>query len=102
MLFYSTVSEDRADFGFGALYLWYHEYQFLDFSVPYIRTGITCLAPKPAQLSGWRAPTLPFSSPLWLAVAVSLIVASTTICALANIQNVLHILVHGKINVWLN
>ncbi|XP_065346113.1 uncharacterized protein LOC135943464 [Cloeon dipterum] len=34
-----NVASDKADFGFGALYLWYNEYQYLDFTIPYIRTG---------------------------------------------------------------
>jgi hypothetical protein len=39
-IFYSSnVAGEKADFGFGALYLWYYEYQFLDFTHPYIRTG---------------------------------------------------------------
>jgi len=36
---FSNVAGEKADFGFGALYLWYYEYQFLDFTHPYIRTG---------------------------------------------------------------
>ncbi|KAF4517543.1 hypothetical protein B566_EDAN005107 [Ephemera danica] len=90
-----TVSEDRADFGFGALYLWYHEYQFVDFSTPYIRTGITCLAPRPSLLSGWRAPALPFSAKLWLVVTGSLVLSATLVCLCANLQRFAARWIHG-------
>ncbi|CAB3362610.1 Hypothetical predicted protein [Cloeon dipterum] len=81
-----NVASNKADFGFGALYLWYNEYQYLDFTIPYIRTGITCLAPRPARLSGLMVPALPFSSGVW-----ALLVATLTAgCILAWFAAKLH------------
>ncbi|XP_023710035.1 probable glutamate receptor [Cryptotermes secundus] len=71
-----AVVEDRAELGYGAIYLWSYEYQFLDYSFPYIRTGITCLAPRPEPLAGWITPLLPFTVTSWAAVWAS-VVAST-------------------------
>lgn len=35
----------------GALYSWYHEYGFLDLTMPIVRTGITVIAPVPKYYS---------------------------------------------------
>lgn len=74
-----AVVTDHADLGYGALYLWFHEYTHLDFSRPYIRTGITCLAPKPRLLPGWTVPILPFSKEVWASVGGSIILASLSL-----------------------
>ncbi|XP_046659357.1 glutamate receptor-like [Homalodisca vitripennis] len=74
-----AVAEGRADMGLGALYLWFHEYQFLDFSVPYIRTGITCLAPRPKLVSSLLLPIRPFTLITWVIVVCSLTVASAAL-----------------------
>jgi hypothetical protein len=71
-----TVVEDRADFGYGAIYLWNYEFRFIDYSFPYIRTGITCVAPRPQPVAGWLTPVLPFTLTSWAAVGAS-VVAST-------------------------
>lgn len=42
-----TLAEGKADIGVAALYTWYHEYGFLDLSLPMVRTGITVIAPAP-------------------------------------------------------
>ncbi|XP_049948299.1 uncharacterized protein LOC126456597, partial [Schistocerca serialis cubense] len=76
-----AVVTDVADAGYGALYQWFHEYLFLDFSRPYIRTGITCLAPRPRPLPGWQVPLLPFSAHLWAAVGASVLVATAALFA---------------------
>lgn len=70
-----NVAEGRADVGLGALYLWYHEYQFLDYSTPYIRTGITCLAPKPELLSALFLFVRPFTLITWIIVICVLCIA---------------------------
>jgi hypothetical protein len=71
-----TVVEDRAEFGYGAIYLWSYEYQYVDYSFPYIRTGITCLAPRPDPLAGWLTPMLPFTLTLWAAVGASVVASA--------------------------
>lgn len=38
----------------AALYSWYEEYVVMDFSAPYIRTGVTCIAPSPRYFSVFR------------------------------------------------
>lgn len=35
----------------AALYSWYDEYVVMDFTAPYIRTGVTCIAPSPRYFS---------------------------------------------------
>ncbi|GBP04301.1 hypothetical protein EVAR_6516_1 [Eumeta japonica] len=71
-----AVVEDRVDVGITALYSWYHEWTFLDFSAPYIRSGITCLAPAPRAIPSWQLPILPFSLWVWIAVLSTFIYAS--------------------------
>jgi hypothetical protein len=68
--------EDRADAGYGAIYLWNYEYHYVDYSFPYIRTGITCVAPRPDPLAGWLTPLLPFTLTSWAAVSVSVVVST--------------------------
>ncbi|XP_054258586.1 uncharacterized protein LOC128983345 isoform X2 [Macrosteles quadrilineatus] len=74
-----NVAVEKADVGLGALYLWYHEYKFLDFSVAYIRTGITCLAPRPELLSNLLLPIRPFNIFTWLIVLCAVLVASVAL-----------------------
>uniref|UniRef100_A0A182N544 Ionotropic glutamate receptor C-terminal domain-containing protein n=1 Tax=Anopheles dirus TaxID=7168 RepID=A0A182N544_9DIPT len=71
-----ALVERRADVGVGALYSWYHEFQFLALSKPISRTGVTCIAPKPLPLSSWLTAVLPFSTPLWLAVIGTFLVST--------------------------
>ena len=62
--------------GTGALYLWEHEYHYIDFSYPYLNTRVTVLVPKPAQVAEWRIPFLPFSLTMWTLQVMSIIVAA--------------------------
>ena len=73
--------------GYAAVYLWNYEYQFVDFSIPHTRTGITCVAPKPHPLPGWLTPILPFTKTLWLAVGVSIIVTALTFYLISKATN---------------
>ncbi|XP_053671602.1 uncharacterized protein LOC128721830 [Anopheles nili] len=73
-----AVVERRADIGVGALYSWFHEFQFLSLSKPISRTGVTCIVPKPQPLSSWMTPILPFSLWMWLAVIGTVLVS--TVC----------------------
>ncbi|XP_055604897.1 uncharacterized protein LOC129753122 [Uranotaenia lowii] len=77
-----AVVERRADIGVGALYSWYHEFTFLSLSKPISRSGITCITPKPKQLSSWMIPILPFASTLWLAVFVTFVLVGFIATAL--------------------
>ncbi|XP_066993966.2 probable glutamate receptor [Anabrus simplex] len=76
------ISEDRADIAFGSMYLWHHEFQFFDFTTPYYRTAVTCLAPKPHLLPSWMVPLLPFTKSMWLAVGISLLISVATLYGL--------------------
>nr|CAD7397431.1 unnamed protein product [Timema cristinae] len=67
-----SISEDKVDMGVTALYLWYHENRFIDFTFPYYESAVTCLVPKPKQLPAWKLLILPFSPSMWVAVAASL------------------------------
>ncbi|XP_058061658.1 uncharacterized protein LOC131211974 [Anopheles bellator] len=71
-----AVVERRADIGVGALYSWFLEFEFLALSKPISRTGVTCVMPKPLQLSSWMTPILPFSPVLWGAVIATFFVAT--------------------------
>jgi hypothetical protein len=71
-----AVAEKRADIGVGALYSWFHESLFLSLSKPISRTGVTCITPKPKLIDPISTPIIPFSSTLWLAVVLSLIINS--------------------------
>ncbi|CAH2107284.1 unnamed protein product [Euphydryas editha] len=71
-----NVIEDGADIGITALYSWYEEYVVMDFSAPYIRTGVTCIAPSPSILPSWKLPLLPFTLYMWLALFFTFIFAS--------------------------
>ncbi|KAJ8732006.1 hypothetical protein PYW08_014736 [Mythimna loreyi] len=71
-----SVVEDRADVAITALYSWYQEWRVLDFSVPFVRTAITCIAPAPRLLSSWEMPLMPFSWYMWAAVGFTYIYAS--------------------------
>ncbi|XP_026469828.1 probable glutamate receptor [Ctenocephalides felis] len=70
-----TLSEGKVDLGVGSVYSWYHEYEFLDLSLPMVRTGITVIAPIPKLRPGWSIPIRPFSSKLWLGLIVSIAVS---------------------------
>lgn len=87
-----NVAQEKADIGFGAVYLWFHEYQFVDFSIPYIRTGITCLAPKPQLLSTVLLPIRPFKLITWLLVFFILLKA----CAVLYVVKKLDIYLLGS------
>jgi hypothetical protein len=78
-----NVVEDRADFGYGAIYLWEYEHRYLDYSHPYIRTGITCIAPRPQLLAGWLTPVLPFTVISWAAVAASVVASALSLFVFA-------------------
>ncbi|CAH2107283.1 unnamed protein product [Euphydryas editha] len=71
-----NVFEDRADLGITALYSWYEEFVVMDFSAPFLRTGITCIAPSPRLLASWEMPLLPFSLYMWIGLLFTFIYAS--------------------------
>ncbi|KAK9512062.1 hypothetical protein O3M35_000571 [Rhynocoris fuscipes] len=58
----------------GAIYLWYDEYIYLDFTHPYLNSIITVLVPKPHQLPEWMIPVNTFRPSIWIAVIISLAV----------------------------
>ncbi|XP_046988136.1 glutamate receptor ionotropic, kainate glr-3-like [Schistocerca americana] len=82
-----AVAVDEADLAFAAVYPWYPEYLFLEYSRPYIRAGIACLAPRPLLLPGWQVPILPFSPPLWAAVGCSVVFATAALYAVKKLSD---------------
>lgn len=42
-----AVYEGKAEVGVGALYTWYHEFNYLALSTPITQTAITVLVPRP-------------------------------------------------------
>ncbi|XP_073981687.1 glutamate receptor ionotropic, delta-1-like isoform X2 [Rhodnius prolixus] len=67
-----NVYMDKADFGTGAVYSWYNDYKFLDFSYPYLQSKVTVLVPKPKQLPEWRIPFNAFSPSMWAVQMMSI------------------------------
>ncbi|XP_013186387.2 uncharacterized protein LOC106131739 [Amyelois transitella] len=70
-----NLVEDKADAGIAALYSWYEEYINLDFTIPTVRTAITCVAPSPRLLASWEMPLMPFSLYMWIALLFAFIYA---------------------------
>ncbi|CAH4018077.1 unnamed protein product [Pieris brassicae] len=68
-----NVVEDRADFGITALYSWYEEFLYMDFSGYGVRTSVTCIAPSPRLLASWTMPLLPFSIYMWVGLLFTFI-----------------------------
>ncbi|KAI5632104.1 ligand-gated ion channel domain-containing protein [Phthorimaea operculella] len=71
-----NVYEDRADVGITALYSWFEEFLYLDFSSASIRTAITCIAPAPRLLISWEMPLAPFDWHLWICMILTIIVSA--------------------------
>ncbi|RZF49007.1 hypothetical protein LSTR_LSTR014536 [Laodelphax striatellus] len=82
------VYEGKAQVGFSALYLWFNEYQYLDYSVSYIRTGITCLVPKAQLVSPWLLPIQPFDEALWAIVVMTLVTSTIALYYVSKITNI--------------
>jgi hypothetical protein len=76
---WGNVAMDVAIMGFGATYAWLENYVYLDFSLPYYRSSVSCLTPRPQKLPGWMTPLLPFSPTMWVAVGVSMIITSASL-----------------------
>ncbi|XP_069700783.1 glutamate receptor ionotropic, delta-2-like [Periplaneta americana] len=73
------VSMDKADVGFGAIYLWENEHRFTDYSAMYFRTALTTVLPRPKLLPGWLVPIHPFQFNMWIAVGLSVFVSTTVL-----------------------
>ncbi|XP_050669006.1 glutamate receptor ionotropic, delta-2-like [Leptidea sinapis] len=71
-----NLVEDDADIGITALYSWYEAYLYMDFSIPCIRTAITCIAPSPRLLASWTMPLLPFTIYMWIGLIFAFLYAS--------------------------
>ncbi|XP_022916739.2 probable glutamate receptor [Onthophagus taurus] len=74
-----NLAMDKGDVGIGALYTWEHDFHFLDFTKPTIRTGVTCIAPKPKIIGGWITPFLAFSWKLWIVLIIAIIIIFSSI-----------------------
>lgn len=73
--------------------MWYDPHLFLEYTVPYIRSGVTCLVPRAKKLPQWLLARLPFSITAWILLVVSLFI---TTAVMYTFHRVAHILV-GKI-----
>nr|APZ81414.1 ionotropic receptor 41a.3 [Adelphocoris lineolatus] len=69
------VFDGRADFGIAGVYGWASVFRHTEFSASYLHSGVTLLVPKPVKVGGWLIPIFPFSSEMWLAYILSVIVA---------------------------
>ncbi|XP_053691082.1 uncharacterized protein LOC128739611 [Sabethes cyaneus] len=70
-----AVATRKADFAVSAIYYWLEPYRFASYTAAISRSGVTALVPKPRTLPPWRTPFLSFSKNLWMAVAITFIVA---------------------------
>ncbi|XP_073969277.1 ionotropic receptor 21a-like isoform X3 [Rhodnius prolixus] len=70
------VYKNKADIGFGGIYLWLEPAYYLDYSDTWLYAAATLLVPKPVPLGGWRVPFLPFDLAMWTAVFLSLAISS--------------------------
>ncbi|CAH1955470.1 unnamed protein product [Acanthoscelides obtectus] len=65
-----NLGRDDADVGFASMATWTIYYDFLDFSKPSVRTGVTGLVPAPKLASRWLIPFYSYSKTMWLTVAI--------------------------------
>jgi hypothetical protein len=77
------VAMDAAIMGFGATYAWLENYPHLDFSLPYFRSSVRCLTPRPRKLPNWMTPLLPFSRSLWSAVGIAMLITTASLYLVA-------------------
>jgi hypothetical protein len=73
------VAMDVAIMGFGATYAWLENYPHLDFSLPYFRSSVRCLTPRPQKLPNWMTPLLPFTHSVWIAVGISMLMTTASL-----------------------
>ncbi|KAJ9578617.1 hypothetical protein L9F63_005107, partial [Diploptera punctata] len=92
---WGMVAMDTVIMGFGATYAWLENYPYLDYSLPYFRSSVRCITPRPKQLPGWMTPILPFNAVMWAAVAISLII---TVIALYLVTNAVILLLDKRYN----
>jgi hypothetical protein len=78
-----SVAEDQADAGFAALYHWHSTFLWTDYTTALSTAGVTCLVPKPNMLPSWMSLWLPFSTVMWAAVSVSLLIITVVFYMLA-------------------
>jgi hypothetical protein len=81
------VAEDRADVGFAGLYYWYSTFLWTDYTTALSTSGVTCLVPKPKMLPSWMSLWLPFSTVMWAAVGVSILVITVVFYTLDKASN---------------
>ncbi|XP_049855489.1 glutamate receptor 1-like [Schistocerca gregaria] len=82
-----AVAMGEADAAYAAVYRWFPEYLFVDYTRPYLRAGIACMAPRPRTRPGWQVPVLPFSPLLWAAVWASVILATLALYSARRTSN---------------
>ncbi|XP_075228173.1 putative glutamate receptor [Lycorma delicatula] len=93
-----AVADDRADVGCAAVFMWYDPHLFLEYTAPYIRSGVTCLVPRAKKLPQWLLARLPFSVPTWILLVISLFMSTAV---MYTFHRVAHILVreHQKLTI---
>ncbi|XP_071051740.1 probable glutamate receptor [Onthophagus taurus] len=68
-----NIAKDECDIGFAGMFMWYHDYHYLDVSKAFVRSGVTVLVPGPILEGGWLTPFISFSTSMWIAWVFSLI-----------------------------
>jgi hypothetical protein len=76
---WGSVAMDAAIVGFGATYAWLENYPHLDYSLPYFRSSVRCLTPRPQKLPNWMTPLLPFGHSMWIAVGISMLITTASL-----------------------
>lgn len=68
-----SVYMNETDVGFAALFQWFRESQFVGYSKPIARVGVTCLVLRPKRSSGWFVAISPFNYVSWIGISIAII-----------------------------
>nr|CAH7750812.1 unnamed protein product [Callosobruchus chinensis] len=77
-----NLGRDDGDIGFASMATWTVYYDFLDFSKPSVRTGVTGLVPAPKLASRWFIPFYSYSRTMWLTVGILFFTCIITLFAM--------------------
>ncbi|CAH1236162.1 unnamed protein product [Diabrotica balteata] len=65
------IADDTVDIAFAAMGHWGKLHPYVDFSVTFVRSGVTCIVPAPLLAAGWLTPWYSYSNSMWALVGAS-------------------------------
>ncbi|RZB40641.1 uncharacterized protein BDFB_004033, partial [Asbolus verrucosus] len=65
-----SLVDDAVDIGYAGMFTWEKYYNFLDYTKPLTRSGVTCLVPIPELESGWLIPFRSFCLDMWVTMII--------------------------------